>query len=274
MPKPHPIAVVTGATGGLGQPIAAALYRAGYHVWGLGRNPVKTALLSEAFTAWQAERGVAAPPWRVLAHRLESPGQSARAATQILAAGGCQLVVVAHGAAPLIRPALEVPSPDFAHLLAVDLLGPFALLQRLVPQMQARRTGCIVWVSSLHALQTYPQRSPYAAVKAAVAGMVRGLAVEWGADNIRVNAILPWQVDNARTHRIASEQQAATGQDVLALMRGRSPLGRLVDAADVARTVLWLAETPSVTGQSLVVDCGVSASMWYDAFPGSDRRGP
>ena len=147
----------------------------------------------------------------------------------------------------------------------IDVLGTFALCQLAGHFMLRQRQGTIALVSSLHGRMTYPQRVPYATAKAALGGLARALAVEWGCQGIRVNTLLPWQVESLRTQRFI-DTAAQHGEDLREAYTRRSPMRQLAAAEDIAATILWLARTPSVTGQEIVLDCGVSASMWYKNY--------
>jgi NAD(P)-dependent dehydrogenase (short-subunit alcohol dehydrogenase family) len=155
-----------------------------------------------------------------------------------------------------------------------DVMGAVHLCELVGRRMVEQRRGSIVLVSSMHAHATYPQRAPYVMAKSALCGLTRALAVEWGPSNVRVNALVPWQVQNERSEAVAAQEWAESGIDTLELYRQRSPLRHLVTAEDIARTVLWLTETPSMSGAEISVDCGVGASMWHRPFLEGDTSVP
>ena len=131
--------------------------------------------------------------------------------------------------------------------------------------MVTRHQGAIVLLSSLHAWQTYPARTAYAASKAAIGGLMRSLALEWGPLGVRVNALLPWQVDGPRSQALIAAA-AAHGEDLREAYLRRTPLRRLVTPAEVAGAVVFLLQNSAMHGGELVLDGGVSASMWYQPF--------
>jgi len=95
--------------------------------------------------------------------------------------------------------------------------------------------------------------------------MARSLALEWGPLGIRVNALAPWQTAGERTDRFVRAAKAQ-GVDLLAAYVATSPLRRLILPEEVADAVLFLASNGGMTGQTLVLDAGVSASMWMRPF--------
>lgn len=166
---------------------------------------------------------------------------------------GIDGVVCCHGAPGLIKPSLEVADDEFKHVLEIDLLGSFIVAREAMRYMATQGHGRIVFVSSIHALATYPKRAAYAAAKAGVCGLMRAIAVEWAKDGVFVNAVLPGQV--ATTRRTDMHESAAA--------YGRSPSGGFVDVEAVAEAAYYLLRAPGVNGHSLVVDDGWTASAWY-----------
>lgn len=260
----NPLALVTGATGGIGRVVTRALVRAGYDVLAVARTDTDLRALVIACAHMDAlQQGaifplplnvVTAHAWCDVAERIEQ----CQLAGQLLT-----LVVVCHGMSPRMIEATNA-SVETTAVFSVDVGGAQLACECAYPFMRPHG-GSIVLVGSLHARMTYPQRVPYATAKAALGGLTRAMAVEWGCQGIRVNTILPWQVEGPRTQRFI-DAAAKRGEDLLEAYKRRSPLRRLVLPEDIAETVLWLARTPSVTGQEIVLDCGVSASMWYDGY--------
>lgn len=254
------LAVLTGATGGLGSVILAHLVEADYRVIAYGRNVDRLAALTEAH------------PRRIVPIPHDFCTTTPLVDFEIIRLPGLadapsiDLLVCAHGAAPCTKPTLTVTQDDIATIYQTDVLGTFGMAQKIGASMIAHRKGAMVFLSSAHAYQTYPSRAGYAMSKAAICSLARALAVEWGPYGIRVNSISPWQCDGERSTAIAHEERQQSGIDTLELYRQRSPLRRLVAAGDVAKTVLWLAETPSVSGADITVDCAVGASMWHRGF--------
>jgi NAD(P)-dependent dehydrogenase (short-subunit alcohol dehydrogenase family) len=181
--------------------------------------------------------------------------------------GTPELLVVAHGAAPAIAPAIALEGHHFADVLLTDVWGAFMACQSVGNYMVQQKRGTIVLLSSLHAKQTYPQRVAYSMAKSALSGLVRSLAIEWGPSGVRTNAILPWQCTGPRTEAFLAAAHAQ-GEDLEEAYLRKSPLRRLITPEDIAETVLWLARTESINGAEIIMDGGVSQSMWYQPFLG------
>ena len=147
----------------------------------------------------------------------------------------------------------------------VDVMGAAKLCNIVGQYMLDAGHGSIAIVSSLHAYQTYPARLPYAIAKSAMLGMSRALAVEWGGRGVRTNVILPWQVLGPRTQRLADVQRHY-GEDLIESYKRKSPMRRLIHPEEIADAIMFLHSTPSANGIELVLDGGVSQSMWYQPF--------
>jgi len=176
------------------------------------------------------------------------------------------LLVTCHGAPPCIKPSVEITLDEWRRVHQTDLYGTFLVCQEVGKVMLSQGMGCMVLLSSLHARQSYPQRAVYAAAKAGVVGLMRALAIEWGPSHLRVNAISPWQVAGPRTQAMIDQEREDTGGNLLALYEKRAPLKRIVSGEDLAETVVYLSNNRSITGQNIVVDCGISSSIWYKEY--------
>ena len=195
-------AVISGATGGIGRVIVKALMLKGYDVIALGRTPARIAALAQEAQCWGSLGMAGGAPniCRTLQADL-TIDLGLKTLMQMLDTGpSVDVLVTAHGAEPNVTPTLEGPAlAAMERVWRTDVLGTFELCRRVGWYMTKQQRGSICLISSIHALATYPCRTPYATAKAAVVGMARGLAVEWGQYNVRVNAIAPWQVEGPRT---------------------------------------------------------------------------
>lgn len=169
--------------------------------------------------------------------------------------GDIDLLVTCHAAQPMIKPTVNLSIAEFMSVIESDLVGTFNVNRLIGSNMIKTGGGCIVNLSSIHSIATYPQRAAYAAAKAGVVGFSRALAIEWGSRNVRVNCISPWQVKGPRTTN-------ANGHQISDVIK-RSPSGKLIEAAEIANTVLYFWNTPGCTGTNLVLDGGVLSSAWY-----------
>lgn len=144
---------------------------------------------------------------------------------------------------------------ELAEMLQTNVIGAMALTRALHPQLQASGGGSVVFISSMAALFGIPYVSAYSISKSALTGAVRALAVEFGADDIRVNAVAPGWFDTAMTQRAFASDPARKAKVI-----GRTPLGRLGDTADIGWAVAYLCSPAAkfVTGTVLPVDGGAS----------------
>lgn len=144
---------------------------------------------------------------------------------------------------------------DWAHVMRVNVIGPFLCARAVVPGMRARRRGDIVNIASITALLGWTGNLPYVTSKAALIGMTRCLARELGPDGIRVNAVAPGAV-------ITPEQEEVFGptNELLERFLPEQALKRPADPSDIAGAVAMLVSPDAgfITGQCVAVDGGWS----------------
>jgi NAD(P)-dependent dehydrogenase (short-subunit alcohol dehydrogenase family) len=245
------MALVTGATYGVGAATALALAHDGFDL-------AITATKRENLAAtMQALAGTAARVVPVALDLRDEPSLAARMADIVAALGGLDLLVNNAGA-NLRKDAVDVTAAEWDALMDVNLRGTYFLTKEVARAMiAAGRGGCVVNIASTYALVGAPERSVYGISKAALVGMTRMLAVEWAAHNIRVNAIAPGRLVTP------SPSRAGKGADpaYMEAMLKRVPLRRQASVEEVAATVVYLASdaAASMTGQLLVLDGGLTA---------------
>lgn len=155
--------------------------------------------------------------------------------------------------------ATEMTETDWDRVFAVDLKGAWLCAKHAIPFMQIAGGGSIVNVSSIHAVMTIDRMFPYAAAKSGLVGMTKSMALDYGPENIRVNAICPGYT---RTHLVQEwlETQPdpnAAEASVLAV----HPLRRIATPEEIANVIAFMAsdEASFMTGASVMVDGGLSA---------------
>jgi 3-oxoacyl-[acyl-carrier protein] reductase len=243
------VALVTGASGGIGGAIAALFAAEGAGV-ALGYH-ADPAGVQELAGRIGAAGGEALP----VPHELADPGSAAAAVGAVLDRWGRLDVLVAGAWAPAAwlppdTPAESVPATAWQEQLRVNVEGTGAAIRAVLPPMRAGRWGRVVLLSS-GAADGAPGLEHYAAAKAALHGISRSLAGSAGPDGVLSNVVMPGLVATARhRHTIpaaALEQRA-----------GRTPTRRLATEQDVAGVVVFLASAAngSVTGTEIRVDGG------------------
>ena len=154
---------------------------------------------------------------------------------------------------------LDCAEDQWALSMDLNVTSMFRLVRAVLPQMLARRSGCIINMSSVvSSIKGVPNRCAYGATKAAVIGLTKSIAADFVTSGIRCNAICPGTVDTPSLH----ERLKATG-DYEGSMRSfiaRQPMGRLGQPAEIAALALHLAadESAFITGQCHVIDGGWS----------------
>ena len=246
MPLAGKIALVTGASRGIGHACALALAGAGADV------------VCAATTAAHAE-GVAQEV-RALGRRALAAGAHVQDAAQVAALFdraeqelGAVDVLVNNAGIAVPRPILEMDEATWDLVVDVNLKGVFLCGQRAARSMQARGGGAIVNVGSLAGENAFPNRANYCASKAAVHHLTRVMAIEWAALGIRVNCVAPGYVRTELVEALHSQGRL----DVSAL-EARAPQRRLGAPRDIADAVVYLAGDGAgfVTGSVLLVDGG------------------
>jgi NAD(P)-dependent dehydrogenase (short-subunit alcohol dehydrogenase family) len=251
-----PVAVVTGANRGISRAITLAFAAAGFAVAAGARDP---ASLADAVTEARKAGGTA------IGVRCDVGDETSVAALAAEAeqTGPVHAVVANAGVAGPTAPLQEITLEDWRETLATDLDGVFLTFRAFIPAMIGRRVGSLIAISSMTGKRPLPGRTPYAAAKMGVIGLVRTLATELGPYNIRVNAVCPGFVAGQRMEQVVRRQAAVRGiaeETVRSEVTGLSPLGRMVRPEEVAAACVYLGSDGSaaVTGEDVNVTAGVA----------------
>jgi NAD(P)-dependent dehydrogenase (short-subunit alcohol dehydrogenase family) len=246
------VALVTGASYGVGAATALALAKAGYDV---AVTATATKNLTQTMTALKAT-GVRA---HAVALELGDLSGIDRAIDEAVAELGGLDVLVNNAAAPMRKAATDVTPGEWDKVINANLRGTYFISTTFARSLiAAGRGGAIVNIASAHGLVGAAERSVYGISKGGVLQMTRMLAIEWAEKSIRVNAVAPGRLDTASPSRAATASDPAYMQAMLK----RIPLHRLTTAEEVAAAVEFLVSpgAASITGQILVMDGGVTAA--------------
>ncbi|MFX1677984.1 SDR family NAD(P)-dependent oxidoreductase [Mitsuaria sp. CC2] len=248
-------AVVTGGGSGIGAAIAQALIADGARVTLMGR---RIGTLKEQRDRLNVGGGPSVE-LQVCDVGDEASVRDAFAAA-VAAAGPIDLLVNNAGqveTAPLAKTSLDT----WQRLLNVNLTGSFLCSREVLPAMTERRFGRIVNVASTAALKGYAYVAAYCAAKHGVLGLTRALALETARKGVTVNAVCPGYTETdivAGAIETIVAKTGRTAEEARAELASVNPQGRLVDPAEVAATVAWLArrDSGSITGQAIAVAGG------------------
>ncbi len=244
------VAIITGASRGIGKAIALAYAAAGARVVISGR---KQGLLDEAVKEIQAQGGEALGG---VAHAGDTEAIHALVAQTVGQFGGVDIVVNNAATNPHFGPFLTADEGHWLKILDVNLVGYFRVVKAAVPEMQKRGGGKIINLASIAGLRPIPAMGVYSVSKAAVIMLTQVLAQELAPHNIQVNAIAPGMIKTRfsavlwQTEAIAQSIESAT------------PLGRFGEVSDLTGAALYLASPASnfTTGTVMVIDGGMNVA--------------
>ena len=240
------VALVTGASRGLGRAMALALAEAGADVGLAGRSAPDLARTAEE----AARRGVRAEVFH--AEMREARDIEALTAAVIHAFGRIDVLVNNAGISGTEKTVVDLTPEDWDEVLAVNLRGPALCARAVARTMVARRQGRIINIASIGALTPLARLAPYCASKAGLVQLTRVMALELARHNVQVNAVCPGYFATPMNEAFFASPE---GQEVI---RHSIPMRRLGDPAELGPTIVFLASDASsfMTGSVVVVDGG------------------
>ena len=237
------VALVTGASRGIGRAIAVTLAQRGYKVMGTATTESGAQSISDALSAFPGSKGLV----------LNVTDAAAVDATidAILKEHGALHVLVNNAGITRDTLAMRMKDDDWDAVLDTNLKAVFRMSRAVMRPMMKQRHGRIINITSVVGAMGNGGQSNYAAAKAGVAGMTRALARELGSRNITVNCVAPGFIDTDMTRALTDEQQAT--------LKAQIPLGRLGQPEDIAEAVAFLASPQAayITGTELHVNGGM-----------------
>lgn len=252
----RPVALVTGAAGGIGRAVVAELARASTRVVAVDRD-------ERALAALASDLGDGLVVTRTLDITSADDVERVVAEAEEVAGPLTQLV----NAAGVLRPGsvLDLEVQDLLDTFAVNLVGTAVVSRAVVGRMVRRGSGAVVTVGSNAAHVPRAGMSAYAASKAAAEMFTRCLALETARHGIRCNVVSPGSTDTPMLRALWADggSETTTVEGDLATFRTGIPLGRVADPRDVARVVAFLLSDDArhVTMQALTVDGGATLGV-------------
>jgi 3-oxoacyl-[acyl-carrier protein] reductase len=240
------VALVTGASRGIGRAIALELARQGMKVVGTATTEAGAKAVTEALAAFPGSTGL----------RLDvNDGAGVDAAVEsILRQHGALHVLVNNAGITRDNLSMRMKDDEWNAVVATNLTAVFRLCRAVMRPMMKQRYGRIVNITSVVGASGNAGQANYAAAKAGVAGMTRSLAREVGSRGITVNCVAPGFIDTDLTKSLSEAQTAA--------LMAQIPVGRLGQTSDIAHAVAFLASPHAgyVTGTELHVNGGMFMS--------------
>lgn len=241
-------ALITGGGSGLGLGIARCFVAAGARVVLVGRRQV------------ELERAVA----ELGKHASALPGditqlrQSPQLVDRAEEMAGPLTVLVNNAGVHLKKDALDTSDADFAAVLQTHVFGAFALTREAGRRMLQRRQGSVIFTASMASFMGVPKVVAYAAAKSAYLGLIRTLATEWGAHDVRVNGIAPGWIASDMLETALNNDPARKAK-----ILSRTPMGRFGEPEDIGWAAVYLASPAArfVNGVVLPVDGGAVQSF-------------
>jgi 2-deoxy-D-gluconate 3-dehydrogenase len=242
-------ALVTGASKGIGIDICKVLADAGADIVAVARDrdglaSIKAEVEKLGRRCLTVEADMAT---------VEGPRHAAKTA---LDAWGTIDILVNNAGIARVYPILEHSVEDWDLVMAVNLRAPFLLAQALAPAMIAQKRGKIINISSQTSDVALIDHSAYTASKSGLNALGRCMTLEWSQHNIQINAVCPTVVLTPMGVEVWGKPEKGDP------MKAKIPMGRFLDAQEVADTVLFLASDASnmITGSSIVLDGGYTSA--------------
>jgi len=250
------VALVTGASRGLGQCFARALAKA-------GADLILTSRRRETLAGFEAEIGSLGRRTVAVGLDVRDSSSIQRMAAEAEAAFGQIHILVNNAGCNVRKPALEITWDDWNLVLDTNLRGSFFVAQAIARGMIAHRYGRIINIGSVTSVFGYAGLAPYGASRGGIRQLTMSLADDWGAHGVTVNCLAPgW-------FKTEQNQALYENQDWVDYLIERIPLKRTGRPDDLDGAIVFLASEASryITGQTLLVDGGISTGSTRATVP-------
>jgi NAD(P)-dependent dehydrogenase (short-subunit alcohol dehydrogenase family) len=249
------VAIITGATGGIGEATAKLFLEEGASVMLVGRSKDK---LNETRERLGANARLA----HSVAEAADEEAIAAAVAATVEAFGGVDILLANAGTEGRFNPIETLTRQDFEEVLQTNVIGVWLAMKYCVEPMKQRGGGSIIAMASIAGVIGSPNMAPYIASKHAVNGLVKTAAWELGAFRIRVNAIAPGPIDNRMIRSLETQYSPENPDAVRTDLLTKIALGRYGTNEEVAQLALFLAsdESSYCSGSIHMIDGGWTAA--------------
>jgi NAD(P)-dependent dehydrogenase (short-subunit alcohol dehydrogenase family) len=249
------VAIITGASRGIGRAIAEAYAAEGARLCLIATDMARLQEVKDSL-------GLPAEQILTLSLNVRDRDACFAAVTQVEQHFGRVDVLVNNAGVYRAKSFLDYTPGDFQDLLDVNLFGVLHFMQAVLPGMQARRHGRIVNMASTAGKWGSRNQSAYNVSKHAVVGITRCVALEASPHNVTVNAICPGFIQTDMVEELKAQvahSSGMTGEELVKAALSRVPLGRILNPTEIAGLAVFLgsAESSGMTGQSIHVDGGM-----------------
>ena len=249
------VAIITGATGGIGEATAKRFLEEGAHVMLVGRSAEKLRATRERL----AGDGKVAD---FTADATDEKATAASVAATVEAFGGVDILIANAGTEGRCAPIESLTMDDFESVFRTNVIGVWLSMKYCVEPMRKRGSGSMIALSSISGSNAFPTMATYIASKHAVNGLVKTAALELAPFNVRVNAIGPAPIDNRMIRSLESQFNPDDLDGVREMVTSKIPMARYGTNEEVANLALFLAsdEASYCTGSIHMIDGGFTAA--------------
>jgi NAD(P)-dependent dehydrogenase (short-subunit alcohol dehydrogenase family) len=248
-------AIITGATGGIGEATAKLFLSEGANVMLVGRS-------AEKLKETSARLGTSPKLAQFVADAQDESGMAAAVASTLKIFDGVDVLFANAGTEGFLKPIETYTTAEFEQVLRTNVTGVWLAIKHCIEPMRKRGKGSIIATSSVAGVVGFANSGPYIASKHAVIGLVKGAALELAASGIRVNAIAPGAIDNRMFQSVLSQLAPEHTAQVSEAIMASIPLKRYGSNEEMANLVTFLAsdESSYSTGAVYLADGGITAA--------------
>ena len=246
-------AIITGATGGIGEATAKVFLSEGANVMLVGRSAAK---LNETVKRLEVRQALA----QHVADATDEEATAAAVAATVKAFGGVDILFANAGTEGFLKPLETYTRAEFEQVLHTNVTGVWLSIKHCIEPMKKRGGGSIIATASVAGVVGFANSAPYIASKHAVCGMVKAAALELAGSGIRVNAIAPGAIDNRMFRSVVEQLAPGNPGAVRDGIQAMIPMKRYGANEEIANFVAFLASNESSysTGAIFMADGGMT----------------